>query len=124
MNGSLRRMPSPLLPMLGFGAAVLPVCLTPGVSFTLVTDRALTRGLPAASGVTIGTVAGLLTHALLASARLSAIVMSSAVAFTVVKLGGAMYLVCLGIWMVAKSIRHPPTTGCRRSGTAAVAAWR
>ena len=61
----------------GFGLAVLPVCLTPGVSFTLVTERVLGTGVRAGVGVIAGTSFGLLTHALLAGVGLSALVMRS-----------------------------------------------
>ncbi|GAA1080868.1 LysE family translocator [Tsukamurella strandjordii] len=101
-------MPSPLLAAAGFGLAVLPICLTPGVSFALVTDRALTSGPRAAGGVIFGTVLGLLTHAALAAAGLSAVVMHSAEAFLVVKLIGAAYLVGLGLWMIRAALRDAP----------------
>ncbi len=86
-----------LLAGLGFGLAVLPLCLTPGVSFTLVTDRVLGTGVRAGLRVIAGTSFGLVTHALLAGAGLSALVMRSAEAFLVLKLLGALYLVVIGI---------------------------
>jgi len=86
-----------LLAAAGFGLAVLPLCLTPGVSFTLVTDRVLGAGVRAGLGVTAGTSAGLITHAVLAGAGLSALVMKSATAFTVIKLAGAAYLIVIGV---------------------------
>ncbi|MGN9846747.1 LysE family translocator [Nonomuraea sp. H19] len=46
----------------------------------------------------LGTVSGLYAHAALAIAGLSALVMHSSQAFTVVKLLGAAYLVGLGLW--------------------------
>ncbi|SOD72682.1 threonine/homoserine/homoserine lactone efflux protein [Jatrophihabitans sp. GAS493] len=83
--------------MLAFGLAVLPICLTPGVSFTLVTQRVLTRGAGAGISVILGTSCGLICHATLAGLGLSALVMQSSEAFTVVKLAGAGYLVALGL---------------------------
>ncbi|MEU4391960.1 LysE family translocator [Kribbella sp. NPDC023855] len=85
------------LALLGFGLAVLPICLTPGVSLTLVTERVLGTGLRAGAGVIAGTSFGLVTHALLAGAGLSALVMKSSTAFTVVKLVGAAYLIVIGV---------------------------
>ncbi|ADB33055.1 Lysine exporter protein (LYSE/YGGA) [Kribbella flavida DSM 17836] len=85
------------LAALAFGLAVLPLCLTPGVSFTLVTERVLGTGLRAGAGVVAGTSLGLLTHALLAAVGLSALVMRSSTAFTVVKLVGAVYLIAIGV---------------------------
>jgi threonine/homoserine/homoserine lactone efflux protein len=83
--------------MVGFGLAVLPICLTPGVSFTLVTQRVLDRGVQSGFAVTAGTSAGLVCHATLAGLGLSALVMRSSEAFTAVKIAGAAYLVLLGL---------------------------
>jgi threonine/homoserine/homoserine lactone efflux protein len=82
--------------MLGFGLAVLPICLTPGVSFTLVTQRVQTRGVPSGLAVIAGTCAGLLCHATLAGLGVSALVMRSSEAFEAIKIAGAVYLVILG----------------------------
>lgn len=85
------------LAMIGFGLAVLPICMTPGVSFTLVTQRVLDRGVRSGFAVTAGTMCGLIVHATLAGLGLSALVMRSSEAFTIVKLVGAAYLVLLGL---------------------------
>ncbi len=89
--------------MAGFGLAVLPICLTPGVSFTLVTQRVLARGPRHGLLVTAGTSCGLVCHATLAGVGLSAIVLRSATAFTVVKLAGAGYLLVTGAGLLWKS---------------------
>ena len=89
--------------MVGFGLAVLPICLTPGVSFTLVTQRVLDRGVSSGVAVTAGTAGGLVCHATLAGLGLSALVMRSSEAFTVVKFVGAAYLVLLGLRTLWKS---------------------
>ncbi|WP_405938110.1 LysE family translocator [Streptomyces sp. NBC_00726] len=82
----------------GFLVAVLPLIATPGASLALlvqyVTDGGRRRALP----VVLGTVTGLYVHAALAVAGLSALVMHSSVAFTVVRLTGAAYLIGLGVW--------------------------
>jgi threonine/homoserine/homoserine lactone efflux protein len=96
------------LAMVGFGLAVLPICMTPGVSFTLVTQRVLDRGLRSGFAVTAGTMCGLIVHATLAGLGLSALVMRSSEAFTVVKLVGAAYLVLLGLRTLWKSRLHQP----------------
>ncbi len=80
----------------GFALAVLPICLTPGVSFTLVTQRVIDRGVRSGFLVITGTAGGILCHAVLAGAGLSALVMRSSEAFTAVKLAGAVYLIGLG----------------------------
>lgn len=103
------------LAMVGFGLAVLPICMTPGVSFTLVTQRVLDRGVCSGVAVTAGTVCGLVVHATLAGLGLSALVMRSSEAFTIVKLVGAAYLVLLGLRTLWKSrSREPVVRPARR----------
>jgi threonine/homoserine/homoserine lactone efflux protein len=91
------------LSLVGFALAVLPICLTPGVSFTLVTQRVLDRGVRSGFAVTAGTACGLACHATLAGLGLSALVMRSSEAFTIVKIAGASYLVVLGLRTLWKS---------------------
>src|SRR5437879_10958454 len=102
--------------MIGFGLAVLPICLTPGVSFTLVTQRVLDRGVRSGVAVTGGTACGLICHATLAGLGLSALVMRSSEAFTVVKIAGAAYLVVLGLralWRSRPGATAPPAPARR-----------
>jgi threonine/homoserine/homoserine lactone efflux protein len=102
--------------VLGFALAVLPICLTPGASFSLVTQRVAAGRRRDGLLVTFGTVTGLFVHATLAAVGLSALVMRSSEAFTVVKLVGAGYLIvlgCLTFWS-RKSEKKPkrlPWTG-------------
>ncbi|MCX4735780.1 LysE family translocator [Streptomyces sp. NBC_01363] len=90
--------------VLGFMAAVTPLTLIPGTSFTLVTQRVMAGSRSDGVLVTFGSACGLLVHATLAAVGLSALVMSSAQALTVVKLLGGIYLVWLGVttWRSAR----------------------
>ena len=82
----------------GFLVAVLPLIATPGASLALLIRHVVDSGRRQALPVVLGTVAGLYIHAALAIAGLSALVMHSSLAFTAVKLIGAVYLIGLGIW--------------------------
>lgn len=84
--------------VVGFLVAITPVALTPGASFTLATQRTLAGHRNATAWVVVGTATGIYVHALLAAVGLSAVVMRSAQAFTVVKVLGGIYLVSLGAW--------------------------
>ncbi|RJQ72958.1 LysE family translocator [Pseudonocardiaceae bacterium YIM PH 21723] len=99
--------------LLGFTLAVIPICLTPGASVTLVTQRVLAGGRRDGLLVAAGTATGLCVHATLAALGLSAIVMRSAEAFTVIRLLGALYLVWLGISTLraTRKARRLPWTG-------------
>lgn len=59
--------------LLGYGLALLPIVLTPGASFTLVTSRALRSDHRGARHILSGTALGILTHALLAGLGLAAV---------------------------------------------------
>ncbi|MFJ6482349.1 MULTISPECIES: LysE family translocator [unclassified Streptomyces] len=82
----------------GFLVALLPLIATPGASLALLIQHVTDSGRRQALPVVLGTVTGLYVHAALAMAGLSALVMHSSLAFTAVKLIGAVYLIGLGAW--------------------------
>jgi len=82
---------------IGFLGVELIVVMTPGPDMALVTAHALGRGRGAAMTSAIGVNAGILVHAAAAALGLSALLVSSSVAFTLVKLVGAGFLLFLGI---------------------------
>ncbi|MYQ78323.1 MULTISPECIES: LysE family translocator [unclassified Streptomyces] len=106
----------------GFLVAILPLIATPGASLALlvqyVTDGGRRRALP----VVLGTVTGLYVHAALAAAGLSALVMHSSVAFTVVRLIGAVYLIGLGVWTWRTATPAPRRRPRRRTDSVYVQA--
>jgi threonine/homoserine/homoserine lactone efflux protein len=79
-----------------FGASIL-LSLSPGPDMAYILGRALTRGRKAGVIATLGVNGGAYVHVLAAITGLSAILMTSAVAFTAVKLIGAAYLVYIGV---------------------------
>jgi threonine/homoserine/homoserine lactone efflux protein len=91
-------MAFPNLDHLGFFAvAALVLLLIPGPAVLYVVAQSLEQGrrtgLASVAGVHLGTC----VHVFAAAVGLSALVLASAAAFTVVKLAGAAYLVYLGI---------------------------
>jgi threonine/homoserine/homoserine lactone efflux protein len=92
--------------VIGFFLAVLPLTMTPGASFTLATQRTLSGERHAAGWVVAGTATGIYCHAMLAAVGLSALVMRSSQAFTVVKVAGAVYLIGLGLATLRKARRQ------------------
>ena len=74
--------------------------LTPGVDFLYVLGRSAARGFAAGVWAALGIGAGCFVHISAAALGLSAILASSAAAFTVVKWIGAAYLVYVGIGMI------------------------
>ena len=80
-----------------FVAAALVLLLVPGPAVIYVVARSVEGGRLTGFVSVLGVELGTLLHVVFAAAGLSAIVVSSAVAFSVVKWLGAAYLVWLGL---------------------------
>lgn len=80
----------------------LLLVVTPGPDFAVVVPNAL-RGRRAGIATALGTGSGLAVHAGIAAAGLSAIVLTSDRAFSIVKYLGAAFLILLGIRALWKS---------------------
>lgn len=83
--------------MLAFIVMTLFVVMSPGVDTALITKRTLAEGKKAGFQMALGITAGSLGHTLAASLGLSALLLQSAFAFNVIKWGGALYLIYLGL---------------------------
>ena len=75
----------------------LVVIVAPGPDNILVLTRGVTLGRKAALVSATGASVGLVAHSLFAAAGLSALLAQSAVAFSIVKYAGAVYLIFLGV---------------------------
>lgn len=82
-----------LLVFIGVAAIVIVI---PGPDTAVVTKNVLVHGRRAAFGTSLGVSAGLSVWTLAAAVGVASVVRASAVAFTVLKLIGALYLVWLG----------------------------
>lgn len=78
------------------GASVVFLAI-PGPAVTFIVARSIEHGRRVGIAAAVGVDAGILVHVLFAVVGLSAVLASSAVAFTVVKLAGAAYLIVIGI---------------------------
>ena len=81
-----------------FVVAALALLLVPGPAVLYVVARSIHQGRRAGLASLLGIHVGTLVHIAAATLGLSALVLSSAVAFTAVKVAGAVYLVGLGLW--------------------------
>jgi threonine/homoserine/homoserine lactone efflux protein len=81
-----------------FVAAALALLVVPGPAVLYVVTRSIHQGRRAGLASVLGIHVGTLVHIAAATAGLSALILSSAVAFTAVKVAGAVYLVGLGLW--------------------------
>jgi threonine/homoserine/homoserine lactone efflux protein len=98
----------PLDLLLPFLVGSILVTVIPGADMALVTRQVLIGGPTLAQKTILGNLTGLLVHGAALAAGLSALLVASATAYTVVKLAGAAYLVYLGIQALLVS-RRPPT---------------
>jgi len=83
-----------------FFLAALLLAVTPGPGIFYVLARTLAGGGREGALSSLGTFAGGLVHVVAAALGLSAILATSAIAFSAVKYAGAAYLVFLGIQMI------------------------
>ena len=83
--------------LLAFIAAALVVLLIPGPGVLYVVARSASQGVRAGLISAFGLSAGVLVHVAAAAIGLSAILLTSATAFGIVKALGAAYLIYLGI---------------------------
>ncbi len=74
--------------------------ITPGPAVLYIVARSVEQGQVAGVVSTLGVGAGTLVHVAAATLSLSALLLSSALAFSVVKYAGAAYLVYLGVRML------------------------
>lgn len=96
-----RRVPSSSQ-WIAFLIASILFIQVPGPSLLFTLGRALTVSLRDALTSVLGNALGLVVQALLVAVGLGAVMATSATAYTVLKVGGALYVVWLGI----RTIRH------------------
>jgi threonine/homoserine/homoserine lactone efflux protein len=90
--------------------------LTPGQDTMFIIGRSLTGGSRAGVAAALGIAVGSVCHTLAAALGLSAVLATSALAFAIVKLVGAAYLIYLGAKLLLASVVQ------QRAGSAPTAA--
>jgi RhtB (resistance to homoserine/threonine) family protein len=107
---------------LGLAGVILLAAMSPGPDFVIVLRNVLSGGRRAGIACGAGIASGVLAWAVVTSIGVAGLLAASAVAFTVVKLVGAAYLVLLGIQSLLAARRggyeqakEPETEQARRS---------
>ena len=90
-----------------FVAIVIVLFLTPGPAVLFIATRTVQSGRKAGIMAGLGVATGDLIHTLFAAIGLSAILMTSALAFNVVKFAGVAYLLYLGIRAILEKSSDP-----------------
>jgi RhtB (resistance to homoserine/threonine) family protein len=93
-----------LLVFIGVAAIVIVI---PGPDTAVVTKNVLLHGRRAGLGTSVGVSAGLAIWTIAAAIGVASLVRASEVAFTVLKLAGAAYLVWLGVQALRAAGREP-----------------
>ncbi|HRD76431.1 MAG TPA: LysE family translocator [Hyphomicrobiaceae bacterium] len=88
-----------------FILAGLLLNITPGPDIALILSRSTQHGTRVGMGAALGVGAGAFAHIAAAAIGLSAVLVTSATAFTIVKWVGALYLVYLGVQMVRATFK-------------------
>ncbi len=91
--------------MLLFIVAALVIIIIPGPDQALITRQSLVRGKGSGFMTTVGGASGLTIHATAASLGLTALLVASPVAFSALKIVGAVYLVWMGVQTVRTARR-------------------
>jgi threonine/homoserine/homoserine lactone efflux protein len=91
--------------ILTFALAALVLIMIPGPDQALITRSTLVGGRSAGLLTMVGGVLGLAVHATAAAVGLSALLLASAEAFTVLKIVGAAYLLWIGVQALRAAIR-------------------
>jgi threonine/homoserine/homoserine lactone efflux protein len=95
-------------------AAAAALVATPGPGQALVMARTLQGGVRAGLLTSVGLNVGTVVHTVAAALGLSALLLASATAFTMVKLVGAIYLMVLGAQMIARTFGRRPKTAAEQ----------
>jgi len=98
-----------------FLLAALVLLLTPGPAVMYIVTRSIHQGRAAGLTSVVGIELGNTVHVLAATLGLSAILLTSAVAFSVVKYAGAAYLVYLGVRTLLSPTASAPADEPRKS---------
>ena len=107
---------------LALAGVILLAAMSPGPDFVIVLRSVLTGGRRAGMACAAGIASGVLAWAVVTSVGIAGLLAASAVAFTVVKLVGAAYLVLLGVQALLaarrggyEQTREPEAERTRRS---------
>jgi threonine/homoserine/homoserine lactone efflux protein len=90
-----------------FAAAALALIVVPGPAVLYIVAQSIDRGRRAGLVSALGVATGGLVHVTAAAVGLSALLVSSATAFTVVKVAGAAYLIGVGLLTLLRRPEEP-----------------
>jgi threonine/homoserine/homoserine lactone efflux protein len=121
-------MPVPIDQLLLFLPGSILITVVPGADMALIMRQVFVGGTALAQRTIFGNLTGLVVHATALAVGLSALLVASAEAYTVVKLAGAAYLIFLGLQSLLSAWRTrkgtAPASGAVGDATASLGAAR
>jgi RhtB (resistance to homoserine/threonine) family protein len=96
--------------LLAFAGIVLIAAMAPGPDFAIVVRQSVASGVRSGMAAAIGVGAGVFVWAVSAAIGVAALLAASALAFTVVKVVGAAYLLYLGVRALQSAARRTDST--------------
>jgi threonine/homoserine/homoserine lactone efflux protein len=121
-------MPVPIDQLLLFLPGSILITVVPGADMALIMRQVFVGGTALAQRTIFGNLTGLVVHATALAVGLSALLVASAEAYTVVKLAGAAYLIFLGLQSLLSAWRArkctAPASGAVGDATASLGAAR
>lgn len=103
----------PTLPVLAtYTIAVMALTITPGPDMTLFLSQTISRSRAAGLAAFAGAATGLVAHSGFVALGLSALLLASATAFTVLKVVGALYL----LWLAYDALKNGSTFNLNNDG--------
>ena len=109
--------------VLAFAGVVLLAAMAPGPDFAIVVRRSVASGVRCGMAAALGVGAGVFVWAVSAAIGVAALLEASAVAFTVVKVVGAAYLLYLGIRALRSASRRDESSGPAGDGGGTESIW-
>jgi threonine/homoserine/homoserine lactone efflux protein len=92
--------------LLAFVGVVALICVVPGPDMAFIVANGMRHGSRGGVAAAFGMAGGMVVHTTAAALGLSALIRSSAAAFEIVRIAGALYL----LWMGVEAIRAKPAT--------------
>jgi RhtB (resistance to homoserine/threonine) family protein len=110
--------------VLAFAGIVWLAAMAPGPDFAIVVRQSVASGVRSGMAAALGVGAGVFVWAVAAAVGVAALLAASAVAFTVVKVVGAAYLLYLGVRALRAATQRDDGPSDGGSDSASDAVWR
>lgn len=109
--------------LLAFAGVVWLAAMAPGPDFAIVVRQSVASGARAGMAAALGVGAGVFAWAVAAAIGVAALLAASALAFTIVKVVGAAYLLYLGVRALRAAARLAEDADTDPTGRASGTAW-